>query len=262
MSSTSRIEPLLRAARLGALDTLVVYPPKIYVSTTLPRALLQVLFLSYIGYYAAGAEGRQFAFIGAVAQVVVLATIVRGPDILFEDRSQGTLARLRLGQLPVSALVLARWWVFVVEGLFEALVSIAVIGPLVGQSPLLPRFFAAIGLLFLIAVSTVGLGLVVAAYSLTQRVDVIITNLVSYASMVLCGVLAPLHAFGSAGALAARILPLTNGLLALRLFISHKSWTSDAGLEVLVGLVWLGLGVLLLELQLHRSRRLGSDDLL
>ena len=240
-------------------DSLAVYPPRIYLSTTVPRALLQVGFLTYLGYYAGGSAGRSFAFVGACVHVTLVGTVVRGPDALLDDRLQGTLHRLELGIVSVSAVALARWWVFIAEGVAEALLAAAVVGPLVGEGGTALKLLVAAPLVLLVAITTTGLGLAVAALSLTRRADVLLTNLASYVAVVACGVVAPVSALGPLDG-AAHLLPLTNGLLAVRDVAAGKPWLADAGWEAAVGGTWLALAVTLLERQLRRIRRTGTAE--
>jgi ABC-2 type transport system permease protein len=250
------------AATLSARDFLAVYPPRVYLLTTLPRAVLQVAFVAFVGYYAAGADGREFAFIGACAHIIVLATVVRAPDVLIDERIMGTLHRVRLGVLPLPAVVIARWWVFVAAGMADALVAAVVAAPLVGELDLVLEVLGAAPLFLLVALTTSGVGLVVGALSLTQRIDVLLTNLAAYVMLVFCGVVAPVSVFGDVGEPLVRLLPLTNGLLAIRQFVAGENWLSNAGLELAVGAAWLCVAVLLMKLQEHRARRLGTDELL
>lgn len=260
--STERLAAVAFAARLSWRDFLAVYPPRVYALAVLPRAVLQAAFFAFLGYYAAGPEGREFAFVGACAHVLVLETIVRGPDVLIDERVMGTLHRVRLGTVPLPAIVAARWWVFVCVGVLDALVAAVLVGLLVGEAGLVPELLTAAPLFLLVAVTTSGLGLLVAAITLTQRVDVLLTNVVSYGMLVACGVVAPISAFGDVGELAARALPLTNGLLAIRAWIAGEPWLSDALLELAVGAAWAAAAVVVLQLQSQRARRLGTDELL
>jgi ABC-2 type transport system permease protein len=243
-------------------DFRAVYPPRVYLLTTLPRVVLQAAFLALIGYYAAGEEGREFAFIGACAQIIVLATMVRGPDVLIDDRIMGTLYRVRLGFVPLPAIAAARWWIYVVAGWIDALLAVVVVGTLVGEAHLIPELLAAAPLFLLIAITTSALGLTVAAVSLTERVDFLLANFVAYIAMVFCGVVAPITVFGDAGETLVRLLPLTNGLLAVRAFVADEPWVADAALEAAVGAGWMLVAVVLLGVQTRRARRLGTDDIL
>jgi ABC-2 type transport system permease protein len=238
-----------------------VYPPRIYAATTIPRAVLQVAFFGYLGYFAAGETGRRFAFVGAAAHIVVLATVIRGPDIVLDERVLGTLHRLRLGVLPLPMVMAVRWWIFALEGVVDAVVAILVVAPLLGEQDVVPRLLAAVPLLGLVAFSTSGLGLVVGAISLTQRADVLLTNLTSYLLLVLAGVTAPISVFGHVGEIFVRALPLTNGLLGIRAVLAGRPWLDDALLELATGAAWLALGLALVALQTRRLGVRGQDDL-
>ena len=248
--------------RMSWRDFVAVYPPRVYVLSTLPRSILQGTFFALIGYYAAGDAGLDFAFVGACAHIIVLATVVRAPDVLIDERTMGTLHRLRLGDMPLPVLIAARWWVYVGVGFADAVICIVAVGAMVGASDLVPELLAATPLFLLLALTTSSVGLLVAALSLTHRVDVLLTNLAAYLMLVFCGVVAPISVFGGVGETVVRIVPLTNGLLAIRAVVAGESWWQAAALEVAVGLGWAAVAVGILRIQADRARKRGSDDLL
>jgi ABC-2 type transport system permease protein len=257
---TDRLYGLGLAAQLSWRDFRAVYPAKIYLATTIPRAILQVAFFGYLGYFAAGETGRRFAFVGAAAHIVVLATVVRGPDIVLDERVLGTLHRLRLGVLPLPAVLAVRWWIFTLEGVVDAVVAILVVAPLLGEQDAIPRLLAAVPLVAIVALSTSALGLVVGAISLTLRADVLLTNLTSYLLLVFAGVTAPISLFGHVGETVVRMLPLTNGLLAVRAVLAGRPWLPDTLLELAVGAGWLALGLALVVLQTRQLAVRGRED--
>ena len=262
MTFADRLYTLWFAAWLSWRDFIAHFPPKAYLFSMIPRAVLQVTFLGYLGYYAAGEEGREFAFVGACAQIIVLETVVRGPDVVVIERIMGTLHRLRLGVHPLAALVSARWWIYICAGVFDAIVAILLAGLLVGELELAPELLAALPLFVLVAITTSAIGLVVGAISITQRADFLTANVSAYALMVFSGVVAPISAFGDVGELFVRLLPLTNGLLAIRASLAGEPWLADAALELAAGAAWGALAVILIQLQAHRARARGSDELL
>jgi ABC-2 type transport system permease protein len=262
MTFADRLYTLWFTARLSGRDFLAHFPPKAYLLSMVPRAVLQVTFLGYLGYYAAGDAGREFAFVGACVQIMVLETIVRGPDVMVQERVLGTLHRLRLGAFSLPAIMSARWWIYVCAGVGDAIVAIFLAGLLLGELDLAPELLAALPLFVLIAITTSTIGLVVGAISLTQRVDTLMANAGAYALMVFGGVVAPISAFGDTGELIARFLPLTNGLLAIRATLDDESWLGYAALELGVGAVWAALAFALIGIQAQRARARGSDELL
>lgn len=260
MSFTDRLLALRVTAVLSWRDYRVQYPIKILLLSVFPRAILQVAFFAYLGYIAAGRDGRTFAFVGAAAQVAALATVVKGPDVLLDERVLGTLYRHRLGVVPLPATVAARWWIYTLEGICTTLVTIALLAAPFGGIELLLRLLAATPLFVLVSLSLTAFGLSVGSFALTQRADVLLTNLASYALLVLCGVVAPLAAFGHEGSIAVRTLPLTNGLLAIRDVVAGRPWVESGLLELAVGASWMLVAATALTWQAHRGRVTGSDE--
>lgn len=260
MTFTDRLYGLWLAALLSWRDFRAIYPPRIYFLTTLPRVLLQVAFFALVGELAAGEAGRQFALVGASAHVMVLATIVRGPDVLVDERTMGTLHRVRLGVLPLPALAAARWLVYTTAGFLDAVVALVVVGLAFGETDLVREAFGAAPLLALVALTTSALGVTVAAVSLTKRVDFVLANVVSYLTLVFCGAVAPVSALPEPLETLAHGLPLTNGLLAIRAVVAGEPWLAHAAAELAVGAAWAAFAVALLVVQASRGRALGTDD--
>src|SRR2546423_9099582 len=96
------------AALLSWRDYRVQYPLKVLVLSVLPRALLQVAFFAYLGYVAGGRDGRTIGFVGATAQVMAVAIVVMGPDVVLDARSFGILDRHHLRLFPLALTVTPR----------------------------------------------------------------------------------------------------------------------------------------------------------
>lgn len=247
-------------AALSWRDYLVVYPLPVLLGSSLPRAILQVVFVCYVGQFAAGPAGRDFALLGACMQVITIATIVKAGDVLLEDRQLGTLFRLRLSAIPLPVVAATRWWIFAAEGTVDALVAGTAAALLFGRLDLLGVVWASAGLIALVAVTTSGLGMAVAAAAMTRRADVLIVNFVSYALLALTGAVAPLDRLPDVLAWLAHGLPLTNGLLAARAVAAGQPWVGHAVAEVAVGVGWFAVAWLLLRVQAHRARTADTDD--
>lgn len=59
-----------------------------------------------------------------------------------------------------------------------------------------------------------------------------------------------------------RLLPLTNGLLAIRAFVAGEPWLKAVALEVAVGVAWGVVAMAVMVAQARRARALGTDELL
>ncbi|KQV17506.1 MULTISPECIES: ABC transporter permease [unclassified Kitasatospora] len=263
MRSSDLLPALARAGRLSAREYLVEYPSGILLGAVLPRALLQVVFLTMLGRAVGGADGALAAGLGASAFNIVSATVIKGPDVLIEDRVQGTLYRLRMTEIPLAALVAARWVVYAAEGLITALLAVPVVALLTGRTDPLTDLPSTLPLYLLMALTASSFGLALAVVAVGRRADVFLTNFGSYLVLAFSGVLAALPTDGPR-ALAGAVLPISHGIAALRA-VQHGA---DAGLvlrlaatEALVGLGWALAAVLGLRIQAYRLRRSGNDFL-
>jgi ABC-2 type transport system permease protein len=246
-------------ARTAAADYLVVYPPRILAVSTVPRAVFQVAFYSLIGFAMAGERGRWFAFVGATVHIMTIATVIKGPDVLVDEKVEGTMYRLRLGRYPLAAVVAVRWWVFIVEALASAAIGIVGVGLALGFEARLGDLLQVSPLYVLVALSTAALGLAAASLSVGRRADVMATNLVAYLLLLAGGVVAPLAALGPLRAVS-EALPMTHGLLAIRAALDGRPFAGLAVKEAAIGLAWAVIAVLVLHLQSRRARRKGFDD--
>ncbi|GAA3084375.1 hypothetical protein GCM10017600_61620 [Streptosporangium carneum] len=237
-----------------------VYPLRVVLAGSLPRAILQAVFIAYVGLVAAGPAGRDFALVGGALQVVTLATVIKGGEILLGDRIFGTLHRMRLSRIPLPVVAAVRWWAFVVEGVVGVLVAATGACLLFDRPALLAGMWAASGLVLLVALSTSAFGMAVTAVTMAYRTDTFIANVVSYLLLALTGAVAPLDRLPDALAALAHGLPMTNGLLAVRGALADGPWLGHAAAEAAVGLGWLAAAAVLLTLQARRARAHDTDE--
>lgn len=246
------------ACAMGGREYGAVYSRRVLLSSVLPRAVLQVLFLALLGRVGWGEAGERFAFVGAVGYVVVTATVVRLPDVLVLDKDEGTFFRLRTGVLPPVVVALCRSWVYLAEAAASVAVSLAIAGPVLGLGrlaldllPLLPLF--AVG-----ALSCLAFGLAGATLAVGRRADVLVGNALAYLLLVCAAVVAPVRV-GWIDALG-QLLPLRHVLAAVRGALDGGAVAGPVLAEVAVGTAWLAVAVLAMTVQDRRSRRWGIDD--
>ena len=253
-----RKDVLLLAARDSLSNYLATYPPRIFLVSVLPRTLLQVFFFSTVAMAAAGTAARSYAFVGASVQVMVLVTVVKAPDVLLDERPMGTMYRHRLGVVGLSPVIVTRWWVYAAEGVLDSLIAATLVGLAFGLPRLVTGMLVATPLLVLISLSTSAFGICVAVAAMAiGRAE---TNIGGYLLLALCGVVAPLSELGAPLAAVARVLPLTNGLLAIRAALSGSPWLGYALTEILVGALWLAIGLTSMGAYDRRVRRIGVAD--
>lgn len=107
--------------------------------------------------------------------------------------------------------------------------------------------FALYGLLAICvtALATACFGVALGALGLRIRDPYLLSNLAGSALLLFCGVVAPVSTLPGWLGAVSRCLPLTHGVTAARsLAATHSGLVADLGLELLVGVAWLVLGLL------------------
>ncbi|MFJ5631808.1 ABC transporter permease [Streptomyces goshikiensis] len=246
-------------AKASWLDYAAVYPIKTLIASSVPRAVLQPLFLAYLGYLAGGVAGRRFAIIGACVHIMALAAVIKAADVLTEDQTEGTLYRIRMSRFGLPLVHLTRCWIYFLEAVASALVAIVGVCAFFGEWALMGSLLQGLPLIVLTALSTTAFGLAVAAVTALHPASAVLTNLGVYALLVLSGIVAPVSALPTPLQWLSRVLPLTHGAQALRALADGRPWVSYAALELLVGLGWLCCGLLFLRHNDRTAREFASD---
>jgi ABC-2 type transport system permease protein len=255
-------EPLWRATvvvRSGWAEFLADKPAPIWLATTLPRVVLQCLFFSLLGRIAGGEAGEQYAFIGAAVVTVTLSTLVGICDVPMVEKWFGTSYRLQLGVLRPATTLLLRTLPWVAEGVVSALVAVVVVGPLLGRFALTGQLLAAAPLIVLMALTSAAAGAAAASFAVGRRADVLVGNAFAYLTIATSGALVPPGRLPVLDAIGT-VVPLRNGLLALRAEVAGQAWAGHALAELGVGLGWAVLAWAAYRIQFARAARLGLDD--
>jgi ABC-2 type transport system permease protein len=99
----------------------------------------------------------------------------------------------------------------------------------------------------------------VAAPAVGRRADVLFGNVLAYLTVACCGALIPAGRVALLDAVGT-VLPLRNGILAVRAVVDGAPWAGHLLAELAVGAGWALLGWILYAAQTRRSSRLGIDD--
>lgn len=252
------------AVRSGFNDFLVTMPIKLYLTTTLPRLLTQILFFSLIGQFLGGKDLLLYALIGnAVISVAGQALTIVSQNLSGALRS-GTLALLVT--TPTSP-----HWTIVTWGsgqLFLAftngLIGLFILAPLFGLR-FGPSALWAIPVLAITTLSVYGLGLLIAAISLRTQGSFLLGSSFLILLYALVGVNFPITALPDWLQHVGWSLPVSHGLLAIRALMTGRDlgrvpgWI---GVEAVIGVFYLLLGTILFQVQIVIGRRHGTLDFL
>lgn len=247
------------AVRLGFLEYLAANPWKIIVTTQWPRAVLQCLFFTVLGQVLAGEGGGRFAFVGSVAMIMMLSTVVGIGDVPMVEKWVGTFYRLQLSGASPAMIFALRSVPLVAQALVTVVLCLALVGPVTGNADLSLALAPVLPLYALMAVTSAAAGLAAASPAVGRRADVVFSNGLMYLVIAAGGLLLPAGRAPVLDAVGA-VLPLRHGVLAIRAHLDGGQWLPRAALELLVGLGWAALAAALYRRQAVRARATGSDD--
>ena len=264
MPRGTTVRVVLASTRNAWGDLSATFTPLSWTLGWLGRIIAQVVFYALIGSLLGSPDRIRYLFIGsavlatAMEALLVVSTTTR-------ERYSGTLPLLVASPTRLWPVFLGRSVQWLPSGVATATVALFVVGHAFGVSFTIGDGFAAFGVLLLVAITTYGYGLALAAMVLRfMRLRNWATNLSYTVMMLVCGVMVPLTFWPAWVQWIAQIFPLTHTLEVIRL-LESGSYTASAvlmhlGLSLLVALVWYAIGALLLERLAATGRRDGTIE--
>ncbi|MFF7725850.1 hypothetical protein [Streptomyces sp. NPDC008001] len=216
----------------------------------LGRSLVEIVFLWTFSRYVAPDYDPRLAFAGALGFAAVEPTISRMVEVIQPDRQQGVLHRLHLGRIPVYGIMVARAWVYGLEGLVSAVVAGCIAGAAMGY---LSVVVSVLPFLVVLTLSAGGFGLGLASFSL-GRTSSPMVGYFAVSVVLLAGGAVPSGAIGGAVTAVGNALTLRHGLAAARSALVGGPYLTQLFLELLVGAAWLAAGALICAAETRRAR--------
>jgi ABC-2 type transport system permease protein len=248
----------------GLQDYQSIYTWKTWVAGWYVRVLAQVIFFALIGKLLGSRDQEHFLLIGNAAMLATMAGIWGGVNMTRWERNTGTLPLLVASPSSPVLVFTSRGLYMTVDGLVSSLGALVVVGVLFHLDFPWPRVLLVVPLTALIAVSGYAFAVVLGGLILAKRElgnVVVMTTITSM--MALCGVNIPLSAYPAAVAALARVLPLTNGLQAIRALLNGapaSTVLAHAGAEALVFLGWALVALVTFDRLVDRGRHDGSIE--
>ena len=246
----------------GALDYASIYTWKSWLAGWYVRVLSQVIFFALLGRLLRSDQQTWFLLVG---NAVMLAAMegVWALNLVTWERGTGTLPLLVASPSNPVVVFASRGSYLIADGLFSSLGALFVAGPLFHLPLPWPRILLVVPLTVLVGASAYCFGTFLAGLIFRAReLNTLVSNVSLVTLMTLCGVNVPLDAYPRPVAAVAQVLPLTNGLVAIRHVLAGElaQAAARAGAEALVGLGWLGLCLLTFSRFVRHGRRDGSLD--
>lgn len=245
----------------GAYDYFEIYTLKTWVAGWLVRVLSQITFFALIGRLLDSDAQTHFLLIG---NAIVIAAM-GGIFALFmttAERANGTLSLL-VASPSSPAIVFASRGVYVTaDAAFSALIGLFIIGPLFGLDFPWPEVLLVVPLTVLVGFSAYAFSTFLAGMVLRWReINGLVVNATIVSLMTMCGVNVPIDFFPEPLEWVASVLPVTNGLEAIRDTLNAKSAgtiAANAAAEAAVLLGWLTLALASFGRFVGAGRRDGS----
>jgi ABC-2 type transport system permease protein len=234
--------------------------PWILVPTFLLSPLFQILLFAYIGR-TAQVGSDEFFLIGNAVQYAAIPCLFAMGSTIAGERQWGTLPLLLASPARRIPLFLGRSLPVVLNAF-----GVAVVGLFGGALLLRVRlpWSTLPELAVVIAVATfscTGLGLLMAAVALRVREEAVLSNVVFGVLLIFAGVNVPVDRLPGWMQPISGWLPLTHGIDAARRVSAGASLRAVSRLlamEAGLGLLYVGLGLVLLRFLERESRRLAT----
>lgn len=241
-----------------------VYTWRTWLFAWLVRVLAQATFFTLIGLLLDSPERLRYLIVGNAVMLAVIEAMFVVPSTTWERRT-GSLPLLVAAPASTATTFVGRSLMWLPSGIATSSIALLALGPVFGVSWTPGSAVAAIGCVVVIACSTYCFGLVFAAVVL-RAMDVrnVVSNVVWLSLMTVTGVQVPTSFWPAPVEWAAQVLPVTHGLLAVRMLAEGGADAgavlARVGLEAAVGALWLVVAALLLRQLAESGRRDGSIE--
>ncbi len=252
------------AARNSFSELTAEYSLNVFMFTMVPRFIFQAIFFVLMAGFAGGPELLRFALIGNAVQLIANMGLTGLTSIVESEKWLGTLTHmiavpgnraLALTGRGIANITMA------LSGVFIAFLATLLIFDV--QLSVVTLLYA-LPIVLMIAFTMMAAGLFMGAIALPYRIGTLVSNAASYVMMIICGVNFPLDALPEFLQAIAQVLPMTNGLIAVRQVIDGASLGSVSGLigwEFMLGVIYAALGYVLFDWRLAQIRKTGKMDL-
>lgn len=245
----------------GAHDYFAIYTLKSWVFGWLIRVLSQVTFFALIGRLLQSEARTEFLLIGNAVVIAGMAAVF-ALFMTTAERGNGTLSLLVASPSAPVIVFASRGLYVVADGVFSALLGLFIVAPIFDVRLPWPGVLAVVPLTALVGLSAYCFSTFLAGVILRKREGQgLVVNATIVTLMTLCGVNVPIGFFPAGLEVVASLLPITNGLQAIRDSLNGESVgvvLANVFAEVAVGLGWLGLALATFGRFINHGRRDGS----
>ena len=233
-----------------------------YIASKLGFPFFLMLFFIFMGKFV-GFTNPLYIVIGNVLLIPASNSMSGVTYAIGDERGWGTLSYVLGSPAARAPIFMGRALFYILDGFVTALLGFAIAAGIFHLDMSKINFAMLILSIFLIAITSSGLGFLFGSISLVTRDGWIILNTFLSALYILVGVNFPVESLPSALQTIAYGLPLTRGIMAARLALGGAGWSVISHLiagEVLVGVIYILAGYLCFRLIEKRSMASGTLD--
>lgn len=257
---------LLRVIRWGAMSGIAerraLFTWRTWLFGWFVRVLAQVLFFVLMGTLLGSVAATHWIFVGNVAAIVMMESLGSGVEVA-EERRNGTLPLLVAAPVTPVGPLTGKALPHLAESIAVGSVVFFLLAPVLDFPLRFPDHLLVVPLLAVVALGCYGLGMFGASL-LFRAVDLgnIVFNLFLWLIVAIGGVNVTVEFFPGPVQAVAHVLPLTNGLHAIRGLLGQEevSVLGYAGRELAVGAGWFLLALPSFRWLAEGGRRDGTLD--
>ena len=251
------------AFRAGLADYREMFTWKSWAAGWMVRVIAQVSFFALLGERIGDERTTYFLLIGNAILVAAL-TGVFSLNMTSAERWTGTLPLLVASPSSPIIVFSARGSYLAVDGALSALAALFVAGGIFGMDLPWPRVLAVVPLTAVVAIASYCFGTFLAGIVFRFRsINSLVVLTTQVTLMAACGINVPFSYYPEALEWFSRVLPVTNGLLAIRGVFDGAAASTillDAAFEAAVAAGWMTVALLSFNQLASRGRRDGSLD--
>jgi ABC-2 type transport system permease protein len=253
------------AVRVGLSEFTNSWNLKTWVTGWLLGVLAQVAFFALLGKLIDSEDRFHYLLIGnALAAGCFQANIAVAVSTW--DRGDGTYPLLVIAPSSLVPAIIGRCSSYLVGGIGTAICAFVFIRVFFDLPMPWPSALLVAPLIVLTCMSSFFLACFLGAFVCRlPRTRNIVHRFETIGIMIFCGVSVPVAFWPGWVEVVANVLPVTHGLQAIRLVLAEAPASrvlEQVGLELLVGLAWLGLASLIIDKMADAGRRDGSIELM
>lgn len=253
-----------QAAHLSLHEFFQVYSVVGYVVSWIPRVVIQLAFYYWLGGFVGGTDLSAFMAIGMAAQMCAHSTLVFATQGIGRELAIGTMVLLIASPARPIVVMLGRSLAMAGNGLLTAAIGLAVSLPVLGIDLDASRLLGAIPVLFVIALTSYGIAMLLASVMLRYpEYQNAASNLVGFVLIVIGGVTVPVEVLPGPVQVISNVIPFTHGLDALRALLAGAEASQviqPLALALAGGAAYFALASLSFRHFLDRARARGTLD--